>query len=68
MKKMYLSKIPVKLAPHFAKKTYELGIVNQLSFIKDEFFDGTQIYVYCIVPEEQEAAFVTEFKNYVTVL
>lgn len=65
MKKIFEVKFPVNLGPHFAKWTYEKGIVVQLSYVVDEFLSGEKVVAFAIVPEEVENDFKTEFKTYI---
>jgi len=56
--------IPENMAMHVAKYTFENAIRVILSYSKDEFFT-LQIVVICALEAEKEAAFTTEFKNYI---
>lgn len=69
MKKMYYFSIPKKTAGDFAKFTFENGVIIQLSWIEDMFFEGQAICGYAIVEEgDRSKLFEAEYKTKVKVL
>ena len=65
MKKLYLLHLKEDLAAAFAKYSFEKGVTVQISYLKDFMWDGEKLIIYAIVPEENAAAFETEYKNYI---
>lgn len=57
--------LPFNMAKHFAKWTFENGVMVILSFTKNFFFDGEKIVAFVAVEKDKENLFVTEFKNYI---
>lgn len=63
MKKLLKVVLPAKMAVPFATWTFNNNVLIQLSYMDDSFF-SPMIVAYCVVGEANEAAFTTEFKNY----
>lgn len=62
--KMYNLKMPVRLASHLAKWTFENSVRIILTYTQDEFFDANLIAICAVEEGEKETAFSAEFGKY----